>query len=242
MEKKSQIAIIREAFKADIPEDPSLWPDYYKQRMDICAVCDKNTANNAFENGVMNKIAKFSAKKIGAQCSACGCFIDRKCWSKNEACGLEEVKGGVPKWNRILMETSKSDLFDVENLSYESCNLSISEDGWSFRLDLGDVPSEGPVAFSFGVKTKKELEYHILRMCSCMDYRNRVMKDGSMQFELRLSTPIPVGDFHKNLSIEYFDPSDVDESGEKKTYTLLMEVVAKVKETNIKPDGGNQNT
>lgn len=228
MEKKKQRLIITEAFAADIPSNKEDWPAYYRERMDICAKCDKNTAN-----GGSGAIWKFAASKIGAQCGICHCFIDRKCWSKNEACGLSEIEGGIPKWNRILMETSFSDLFDVENLSFDKYNLDLSKDGHEFDLNLGTIQSDDDVVVAFRVMPKdKLLQFKSVSMCSCMRFATRTQKDNIMDIKINLNTPISVGAYNKLAVVDYTYPDVADDQGNPITRSCLVRILANVVESN----------
>lgn len=223
MKKRNQASIIAEAISADIPEDKSQWPEYYRQRMDICAVCDKNTSN-----GGLGAVGKFASKKIGAQCSACLCLIKYKCWSKNEECGLAHIEGATPKWNRILMETTSSDFFDVENLSFEKYNLGLTEDGYEFVFNLGDIKSEDETIFEFRVIPKKQnLEFHEPRMCGCMASKNKLY-DGSVEMKIKLVTPVAVGSYNKLIVVEFLDKDNFEEDGANKKVSCLVRVLANV--------------
>lgn len=201
MEQKSQPSIIKDAFLAKIPENRDEWPEYYKHRMDICASCDKSTAN-----GGLGRMGKFAARKAGAQCSICFCLLSRKCWSKNEECGLAEI-GETPKWNRILMETvGGKDYFDVVNNSWRDCNLSLTEDKEGFELDFGDIEANVEHEFLLEIHPKVKLHLYTINICSCFEYRRRYLSGENevMEFNARFNEP-RVGPYGKFIEFEYLD-------------------------------------
>lgn len=238
MKKKNQVSIIKEAFAADIPDDKDQWPEYYRIRMDICAACDKNTAN-----GAIGGVGKFSARKIGAQCSVCWCFINRKCWSKNEACGLAEVEGETPKWNRIVMETSSSDLFDIENLSYDLYNIDLSDNGHEFVINLGDHERDDEVIFGFRVIPKDEgLRFNGIHMCGCMASKTSIYDGSIMDFQIKLVNPINVGPYNRLIVVDYLDDKSIDSEGNPKKHSCILRVLANIHESDDKKQEDDQET
>lgn len=237
MERKKQLDVISDAFNAYIPEDQSTWPDYYKERMAICKDCDRNTANGAF--GI---IGKFASKKVGAQCSCCGCVIKLKCWSKNEMCGLGETLEGEPKWNRIVLETKDDeDVFDVENMSYDICNLDLSEDGNEFVFNMKDIHSDDSVEVWFVVRAKKDLAYYRIRMCGCMSSKAERLDNNTYKFGIRLNNPIQEGYYNRGIAIEFINPEDIAKQGHSAeeqppvAHTLMARII-----TNVKPVKGDK--
>lgn len=225
MKQKNQASVIKEAFSSKIPSNKEEWPSYYKERMEICAKCDKNTAN-----GAIGSIGKFAAKKIAPQCSICWCAIPYKCWSKHEACGMEEV-GQKPKWNRILLETEGSnDLFDVVNNSWEKCHLSLTENGNFFQIDMGDIPSGEKFEFFVEIHPKKPLQIHRINMCGCLKQRSRILdvENNVMEFNFMADEP-PAGPYVKNIYFDYVDKGTSDEDAENAPKaTLSLRLIANV--------------
>lgn len=217
METISKGKIIKKAFEADIPKDREQWPEYYKERMDLCAVCEHNTAN-----GGLGKQVEWVAKKTGVHnCNICGCVISKKCWSKNEACGLEE-KGLKPKWNRLIVETVKEDLFNVLNKSRHEVNVNLSADGTMFEFMANERYPEDDLKIKFVVECKKNMELKEIHICSCIVSKPKMLAPGIYEVEFEFSKPHNIGRWFKTGSIVFEDPEKKNEDGTPVQKNLLV--------------------
>lgn len=230
MKKKSQTDVIIDAFKADIPKDKDKWPDYYKKRMDICASCERNTANGAW-----GKAVAFAASRTNkAQCSVCLCCINEKCWSLNEACGLEEI-GENPKWSRLLVETVDKDLFNISNLSPDICNIDLSENGNEFEADFGEVYEDQEVDINIRVECKKDYIITNRSMCGCMSMTASPVVNGVYNLSIHLNNPIQIGPYNRTVLLDFMDEQEYkDEStqyGEKNRYPFIIRIKGNVLKT-----------
>lgn len=235
MQKVSQGKIIKDAFVADIPKNKEEWPEYYKRRMDICASCEHNTAN-----GGLGAQVEWVAKKTGIHnCNICGCIISKKCWSKNEACGLEEI-GREPKWNRIRVDTVKEDLFNIVNKSEHEANVNLSEDGLRFEFLASERLPEDGLNLKFIVECKKNMILRETHICSCIVAKPNMISPGVYEMGLEFSKPLNVGRWFKNANIIFEDPEEKDESGNPVQKNLLIKIFVPVLDPNINGDGNKK--
>lgn len=224
MEKVSQGKIIKEAFQAKIPKDRSEWPDYYRERMDICDTCEHNT-----KNGGKGDYVEWAAKKTGIHnCSICGCVISKKCWSKNEACGLEELKQ-IPKWNRIVVETVKEDLFNLMNKSTDQANVNLSEDGTMFEFYVKERYPDDDLKLKFVVECKENMILREVHICSCVISKPNMLAPGIYELEFEFRKPHNIGNWFKTASIVFEDPVKKGAEGKPVQKHLVLKFFVPIK-------------
>ena len=65
-----------------IPKDEKDYPEWYKNRLDLCKKCPKNSSNIWFFKLPPKVLFHRLIGRPG--CSLCGCFIKEKAWMKTE--------------------------------------------------------------------------------------------------------------------------------------------------------------
>lgn len=223
MEKVDDISIIKNAFwdrfTGKIPDfktEPERCPGWYTYRMNLCKDCPSCSLNMKYDEIVRaltdndgffdDEVKKptllkqrLSIAKYGI-CTQCGCNIQEKCWSMDEACGLETT-GHTPKWNRLVLATKKgtSD-FDFINESKDVININLTDDGEAFVIDFGNIPDNfNPRAFV--LLNSKVGEIRLLTNdigCGCTGVVGHLSIDANSDASYRLDVSILVKE--KNMS------------------------------------------
>lgn len=238
MEKISKSKVISDAFKAKIPER-SEWPSWYAERMALCEACSHNT-----KNGGLGEQLQWVAKKTGvSNCGICKCVIDRKCWSKSEACGLEEI-GEKPKWNRILVKTTKDSPFNLVNKSVEGVNVDLSEDGTMFEFTTDPRRPDDDLAIRFTVECKDgKYELDEIHICSCIISKPVKLADGIYDIELKFINPLNLGRWFKMGSFLFRDhTAQKDEKGNLLEKVLLAKFKVEVFTEDNKVSNGQEDS
>lgn len=217
----SQTKVIYEAFKDDvmgnIPKKESEWPDWYAERMNKCKECKFNTKN--IPNRLLPVTMWVPKAMKQYRCAICTCFIDKKCWSKTEMCGLGETgarpdylpksyiesESQEPKWNRLEVVTLKDDDFDVISLEPELYNAGISEDGLDFKFDLKPTKKGEKLEFKFRLSPKHDIEFGpIIGACSCTSIKIEMTAEGCIDATMVVNTAnFGIGRFHKKAYMDY---------------------------------------
>lgn len=238
MESISQTKVIYEAFKDDImgniPKSENEWPDWYSERMNKCKACKFNTKN------IPNKylpITMWIPKAMKQyRCAICTCFIDKKCWSKTEMCGLGETdarpdylpesyiksESQEPKWNRLEVVTLKEDDFNVVSLNSDLYNVGISDDKLDFKFDLKPVKKGEKVEFMFRLSPKQSVKFGpVVGTCSCTSPNVTMNADGDLDISIVINTAnFGVGKYSKKA---YMDYSAQDDSFKNRRIEFLFE-------------------
>ena len=118
-----------------IPKDEKDYPEWYKNRLDLCKKCPKNSSNIAF----FKLPAKVLLQRLmGRQaCSLCGCFIKEKAWMKTEVCPLKFVEGEKAKWNAMEVITADHNDFNIE-CPNDAFDIGLTDDESEFYLNIFD--------------------------------------------------------------------------------------------------------
>lgn len=246
MRKISQVKVIYDAFKAqalgEMPKKKSDWPAWYKERMDICATCKYNTKNIPFK---YLPVGMYISKSLGQhRCTVCTCFIDKKCWSRTEECGLGENEGRpdyIPaefvkdesdesKWNRLDLITCDSDEFNLKSTDESLYNLDLSPDKTMFDiLFTKDVKKGERLKFSFILESKSDVKVlDWQKTCGCLQPVVQNVAKGRYLVNMEVNTTnFPVGQVERRVRAIYEVPGGKmvkDENGEEHPETSQIEI------------------
>ena len=123
-----------------IPKDEKDYPEWYKNRLDLCKKCPKNSSNIFFLLSYQLKV--LLQRLMGRQaCSLCGCFIKEKAWMKTEVCPLKFVEGEKAKWNAMEVITADHNDFNIESPN-DNFDVGLSDDESEFYINLFDQKIE----------------------------------------------------------------------------------------------------
>lgn len=173
MEEKSKLNTIVDAFTSKLPKDE----DWYKKRLSICSSCEYNSKN---VGGVVLNLKDI----VGASCTACGCFIDRKAAMREEECGLVE-KNLPPKWDKLSIITSKKDNYNLHNNSPDTCKVYLNGD--DYFLDFGKVEYDVVISAQIllegnGVVTSTSVS------CGCTTPTKKILSSTLTQLDVSIKT------------------------------------------------------
>jgi hypothetical protein len=180
MKELRKIKTIAESFINKLP----LEEEWYQNRLDICAVCPKNTDNMEFLSGDLKVKTRVLCPETRA-CSACGCCIDRKASVKSEVCGLVEI-GEEPKWSAIEIESKKDKNLKVENLRLNEITMSVNDLGQYEAVVSTDKPK---IDFEFKLTRGNKIEVReVVKTCSCTSSDTIENPDGTTNVIFTIST------------------------------------------------------
>ena len=192
MKQEGKIKRIFQAFteESDLPDE------IVKERLDICSKCPFNTLN--IDNKELTLIQR-QKKIINDFCTKCGCFIDKKTSRAGESCGLESV-GEKPKWNRVVLKTVDSSDLNLQNLTYNICDMKISEMKDSYELDLYSFNSFD-TAIELEILDKDVSEVTLKPYCSCTVVN--VINENIFSIFLNVEQLTPNSNINKTIEIKY---------------------------------------
>jgi hypothetical protein len=188
MEEISKIRTIINAFTNKLPKGE----EWYKERLEICKTCSYNTAN---KKGVSLK------DLIGASCTACGCFIERKAAMKEEECGLSQI-GMTPKWNKLSIITNSSEDYNLHNNSPEKVNISLENN--EYILDYGELYKTSDTNVEVlleGTSTVKET----MVSCGCTKPSVTILSASLTKLNIRVDLSKQNGNMSKTIRVIFMD-------------------------------------
>jgi hypothetical protein len=167
------------AFTNPIPEEE----DWYKKRMEICAVCPKNSANvPESELSLKHKAVINTVCGGDPVCTICGCCTKRLATQKDLACSMEEI-GEEPRWGALEVKQSFGLPFDVEVVDGDAY----------FSKDAGlmlsvYVTDEDSANFEITFKSKGVIRYvTTVNTCSCTTSGFEQVDDSTIKLTMRIS-------------------------------------------------------
>lgn len=193
-----------------IPKDKKDYPEWYKNRLELCKKCPKNSSNIAF----FKLPAKVLLQRLmGRQaCSLCGCFIKEKAWMKTEVCPLKFVEGEKAKWNAMEVITADHNDFNIE-CPNDSFDIGLTDDESEFYLNIFDQKIGDKIEIVLFITHKDGFhvkDHHL--GCGCMgdvSYNKHPDNENRTIFRMTLDTSkYTEGHFEKHLSLMGYTKDD----------------------------------
>lgn len=132
--------------------------DWYKQRLDICNSCPKNTKN--IDNLTLKqKFIKLANTKKDF-CVECGCGVEYKTAIKSESCPLG-------KWQKINTNTRTND-FNISLDDFNDIGASLVDNNKEIVLDYGKVKYKTDSEVNIVLDHNNSLKVkRVLTSCGC---------------------------------------------------------------------------
>lgn len=196
-----------------IPKNPSMYPEWYKQRLDICGACEFNTLNMTKEQLSEAGMLKTAFGDKKARCSLCGCFVREKAWVRTEKCSLGEDsysrEGYYSRWNEVDDPSNGSKEFDVQSLMPELFSVGTRNDGYDYELSFNNPIKVGEeMEIKFTLNSRKPIEIGSPQLsCGCLKQIGFDVKDRKNAVcRLTVSTKdFPSGRFVRSVLVRYSD-------------------------------------
>ena len=171
---------IAESFLNKLPVEEQ----WYKDRLEICRTCPKNTDNMEDLSTDLRLKTKMLCPE-NRVCSACGCCIDRKAAVKSEVCGVVEVEE-VPKWFPVEVKSKKDPNLVVENLRLGGYGMSLNDNA---QYEVVCETKEPKIDFVFRFKRGGSIQVReVVKTCSCTSSNVVHNDDGTADVTFTIST------------------------------------------------------
>ena len=193
-----------------IPKDKKDYPEWYKNRLELCKKCPKNSSNIRFFK-LPPKV--LFHKLIGRPgCSLCGCFIKEKAWMKTEVCPLKFVEGEKAKWNAMEVITADHNDFNIE-CPNDSFDIGLTDDESEFYLNIFNQKIGDKIEIVLFITHKDGFhvkDHHL--SCGCIgnvSYNKHPDNENRTIFRMTLdASKYTEGHFEKHLSLIGYTKDD----------------------------------
>lgn len=214
-----------------IPRNPSMYPEWYKQRLDICGSCEFNTLNMTKDQLDKAGVLKTALGDKRGRCSLCGCFIKEKAWVRSEKCSLGEEaykkEGYYMRWDEVDEPSNGSKEFNVESLNPELFTVGTRNEGFDYELNFVKPIKVGTeMELKFTLNSKKPIEIGSPQLsCGCLKHIGFDVKDRRNTIcRLTVSTKdFPSGQFVRSILVRYSDDLKARKKGLRIYVTGVVE-------------------